>query len=67
MKEISLMLTAGAGAAIILGLLRARRRHNENQTLKMEIKKWEDEGGNVPEVPAVTPGIKPEKSVPPGH
>ena len=66
MRTSLLMLSIGAGAAAV-GYLRARRRSNERQTLKAEIKKWEDEGGNVPQVPTVSPVVTPEKSVPTAH
>lgn len=67
MDSTWLVLAAGAAVAAVaaFGLLRARRERNENQTLKSEIRKWEDEGGNVPQVPTVSPVAKPEKSEPP--
>jgi hypothetical protein len=54
----------GAAAAAAYGLLRARRQRNEKQTLKTEIRKWEDEGGNVPQVPTVSPVETPAASEP---
>jgi len=54
----------GVAAAAAYGLLRARRQRNEHQTLKTEIKKWEDEGGNVPQVPTVSPVVTPATSEP---
>jgi hypothetical protein len=65
MMTILLLLMVGAGA-VVYGLAYDRRLRNDKQLLKAEIKKWEDEGGNVPEVPTVTPVVKPEKSVPAG-
>ena len=51
-----LAMTAGVGAAAAAYiLLRVRRQRNEHLTLKSEIRKWEDEGGNVPDVPTVSP------------
>jgi hypothetical protein len=61
-----LALAAGVvcAAAAAFALLRARRRRNESQILKTEIRKWEDEGGNVPQVPTVSPAGTPDRSVP---
>jgi len=66
MEPTWVVLAAGVGAAAVAayGLVRARRQRNENQTLKAEIKKWEDEGGNVPQVPTVSPVVKPAASDP---
>ena len=54
----------GAAAAAAYALLRARRQRNEKQMLKTEIRKWEDEGGNVPQVPTVSPVVTPATSEP---
>jgi len=61
------LAAAVAAAATAYGLLRARRQRNENQALKAEIRKWEDEGGNVPQVPTVSPVVKPAASEPAGR
>jgi hypothetical protein len=68
MEPTWVVLAAGVGAAAVAAycLLRARRQRNEKQTLKTEIKKWEDEGGNVPQVPTVSPVVKPATSEPAG-
>jgi hypothetical protein len=67
MKSNWLALTIGAGAAAAAAFtfLRARRHRNERQALAADIKKWEDEGGNVPQVATVSPVVTPETSVPP--
>jgi len=66
MEPTWVVLAAGAcaAAAAAYGLLRARRQRNEKQTLKTEIRKWEDEGGNVPQVPTVSPVVTPATSEP---
>ena len=35
------------------------RRHNDRRELKEQVQAWEDEGGNVPEVPTVSPRAPP--------
>jgi len=45
-------------------MLYERRLRNDRKLLKAEVRKWEDEGGSVPEVPTVAPVAKPESSVP---
>ena len=69
MKTSLLVLTVGAGAAAAaaFGYLRARRQRHERQTLKTEIGKWEDEGGQAPQVATVSPVVTPEASVPKEH
>lgn len=69
MRASLLILTVGAGAAAAaaLGYLRARRAQVEKKDLKDEIKRWEDEGGNVPQVPTPGPAGAPVKSVPDGR
>ena len=64
---LALAVGVVCAAAAAFALLRARRQRNENQTLKAEIKKWEDEGGNVPQVPTVSPIVKPAASEPAGR
>lgn len=61
---LMLILCAAAAADVAFTFLRARRLRNEKQLLKAEITKWEDEGGNVPQVPTVSPAAKPESSRP---
>lgn len=65
MKASLAMMILGAGAAATAyNFLRVRRHRHEKRGLKEEIRKWEDEGGNVPHVPTVSPVVTPEKSVP---
>lgn len=63
MMTTLLLLMLGV-AAVAYGMLYERRLRNDKQLLKAEIKKWEDEGGNVPQVRTVRPVVTPEKSVP---
>jgi hypothetical protein len=63
MKAALVVIAAGAGA-MAYRLLSARARRQDKQALKSDIKKWEDEGGQVPQVPPVAPVITPEASVP---
>jgi hypothetical protein len=58
------LLIAAAGAGALAYILRERRRRGEKQELKSDIRKWEDEGGQVPQVPPVSPVVTPESSVP---
>lgn len=50
-------LVAGlAGVAVAAWYVQARsRRSGEKQVLKEQVQTWEDEGGNVPDVPTVSP------------
>jgi hypothetical protein len=52
-----ILLAAGlAGIAIAVWYAQGRsRRRIEKQALKQQVQTWEDEGGNVPEVPTVSP------------
>jgi hypothetical protein len=63
MRTSLLILAAGAGA-IACNLLLERSRRNSKAALKSEIGKWEGEGGQVPQVPPVSPVVTPETSVP---
>ena len=67
MRTGLLILTAGAAAAAgaaALGYLRTLNARTQKKELKEEITKWEDEGGNVPQVPTPAPVAAPERSVP---
>ena len=66
MRTSLLILAAGAGA-IAYRLLRERNRLDAKATLKSEIGKWEGEGGQVPQVPPVSPVVAPASSVPDGR
>jgi len=57
------ILALGAGAAVI-AVLRARHQHRDRRTARAEIRNWEAEGGNIPQVPTVQPVVRPAKSVP---
>ena len=56
-------LAGAAGVAYVW--LSARRQHNETQLLIAEIRKWEDEGGNVSRIAAASAVSTPEANVPP--
>jgi len=58
------LLIAAAGAGALAYILRERRRRGEKQALKSDIRNWEDEGGQQPQVPPVSPVVTPESSVP---
>ncbi|HEX7811392.1 MAG TPA: hypothetical protein VF460_05745 [Burkholderiales bacterium] len=49
------LLAALAVIAIAWYLARRARARVEKQVLKEQVQTWEDEGGNVPEVPTVSP------------
>ena len=64
---LAIVIGAGTLAAVALGTARVRRRRNDHLALKSQVLKWEDEGGNVPQVPTVSPVVTPTASVPPGR
>jgi hypothetical protein len=66
MNKAWMVLAAGAGA-VAYRVLCEKRAQGEKQALKADVKKWEDEGGQVPQVPQVSPVVTPEKSVPDAH
>jgi hypothetical protein len=39
--------------------LRIVRKREDRHQLKQQVQTWEDEGGNVPEVPTVSPQVPP--------
>jgi hypothetical protein len=49
------ILGVAAVALIAWNILRSKRRHVDRRELKEQVQAWEDEGGNVPEVPTVSP------------
>jgi hypothetical protein len=53
------IVAAGVAAAIAWYAWRARRRHDTRRELKAQVQTWEDEGGNVPDVPTVAPRVPP--------
>ena len=63
MKAALVVIAAGAGA-MAWRFLSARARRQDQQVLKSEIRKWEDEGGPPPQLPPVSPVVTPESSVP---
>jgi hypothetical protein len=65
MRAALLILAAGAGA-IAYKLMCERRATEEKKDLKSDLTTWEAEGGNVPQVPTVSPAVTPESSVPDG-
>ena len=62
---LAIALGIGTVAAVATMIAQVRRRRNEKQALKTEVHKWEDEGGNVPQVPTVSPVAAPVTSAPP--
>jgi hypothetical protein len=61
-----LAIALGVGTvAVATRIARARHRRDDKEALKMDVSKWEDEGGNVPQVPTVRPVAAPVTSVPP--
>ena len=67
MKGIWIAAAMSATAAAAAALFRQRQRREDHKALKSEVGKWEDEGGNVPQVPTPSPAPTPEKSVPDGR
>jgi hypothetical protein len=61
-----MILAAGAGA-LAWTVLRERDRRDAKTALKSDIGKWEGEGGQVPQVPPVSPVVTPGSSVPDGR
>ncbi len=49
------LLVGLVGFAIARFALRASRRRSAERELKQQVQTWEDEGGNVPDVPTVRP------------
>ncbi len=49
------LLAVAALVAISWYAMRRPPRHAEKPVLKEQVQTWEDEGGNVPEVPTVSP------------
>ncbi|HYJ18557.1 MAG TPA: hypothetical protein VEW72_05240 [Burkholderiales bacterium] len=56
MKEIVLFLLAAAAILVMAWYLARRSRYRgEKRVLREQVQTWEDEGGNVPDVPTVGP------------
>lgn len=56
METLWMFLPAGlVGIAIAWYLLRKSHARGEKRVLKEQVQAWEDEGGNVPDVPTVRP------------
>jgi len=51
----ALLLLALAGVVVAWAVLRKSNRKGEKRELKEQVQAWEDEGGNVPDVPTVRP------------
>jgi hypothetical protein len=64
---IAAAVGAGAAAAATAALLNLRRKREDHKSLRSEVGKWEDEGGNVPQVPTPSPAPVPQSSVPEGR
>ena len=66
MGEGFLLVVLGAAVAVAAAYayLRATRHHEETRALKSDIRAWENEGGNVPQVPTPGPAPQPGSSVP---
>jgi hypothetical protein len=54
----------GAASALALAAGMQRKRTGAGRELGADLGKWEGEGGNVPQVPTVTPAPTPAASVP---
>jgi len=68
MSEFELWMLAGIGAfaaaAVAVVVLQTWRARKQQQALGSELRKWENEGGNVPQVPTPHPVVTPETSLP---
>ena len=54
-----LILGLGIGTGAILGITAHElRRRRDRRELKEDVQRWEDEGGNVPQVRTVSPRPK---------
>ena len=53
------LLLGLAGAVIAWAVLRRSQRKSARRELREQVQTWEDEGGNVPDVPTVTPRPQP--------
>jgi hypothetical protein len=59
MNNTSLILGLGVLAGVLVGyFVRELRRRKEKRDLKQDVQRWEDEGGNVPDVRTVSPRPK---------
>lgn len=55
MEALWVVLALGVAAIVVAwALLRKAHRRGEKRELRSQVQTWEDEGGNVPDVP--TPG-----------
>ena len=56
MQPIWIILLLGSCAvAVVWFVLRQSRKTSEKRELREQVQTWEDEGGNVPDVPPVRP------------
>jgi hypothetical protein len=63
MEKIWLFLLAAVAIlAIAWYSTRQARKRVEKEALKEQVQTWEDEGGNVPEVPPVSPRPDPSRN-----
>ncbi len=53
------VIGAAAIAVAAWAALRIVRKREDRHQLKQQVQTWEDEGGNVPEVPTVSPQVPP--------
>jgi hypothetical protein len=60
----AMLIVAAAAAAAMAAMFNDRNRREERKALKSQVGKWEDEGGNVPQVPTPSPAPVPASSVP---
>ena len=65
MLPIFSLALVGAAAGLGYCYYRGACAHSAKREVKHEIKRWEDEGGNVPEVETPTPQARPQASYPP--
>jgi hypothetical protein len=64
MAPLLLLAFAGGAAGIGYCYYRGARARHEKLNTKQDLKRWEDEGGNVPEVDTPTPQVRPQTSHP---
>ena len=66
MTNTTWMWVIGAAVIALIAwqVLRKNRGHAAHRELKEQVQTWEDEGGNVPEVPTPGPNTRPQRNRP---